>query len=293
MSTQHRFLLAFLPLFGGVMLLGGCGAQHPAARDAASSISTASEMAEAGGSEIVLTSGSAAVRDALANRKIIYTADIELMVKDFQSFEKEVARIIEAAGGFASQRSSDRRHGNHRSGCWVIRVPVANYDRLVIGISALGFAKNRNETSQDVTADYVDLQARISNQRKLEDRVLSMLEERSGKLSDLLEMERELSRVREEIERMEGRLRVLTDQTDLATIRLSVTEEATYEPPAAPTVGDRIASAWTGSFESIGRVATQLAVVMIAMTPWAIVLSPVLITTWMIRRRVRLKLGQL
>ena len=279
------------PLLVAACLCLGCAREYAAsdariAQSGKRQTTAAADSSDASGAELALTSGSAAAGTAPADRKIIYTADLDLVVDDFQGFEKQLPQVIEAAGGFVASRKTDRRHGDHRQGSWTIRVPVAKYDSLLSGITALGFARSRNETSQDVTEDYVDLQARISNHRKLEQRILDMLEHRSGKLEDLLEMERELSRVRETIERMEGRLRVLTDQTDLATIRLAVTEQATYEPPAAPTFGDRVAAAWTGSLQAITRAAAALAIALVAIVPWSVIAVPLAVVVAIAVKRI-------
>ncbi|WP_182869077.1 DUF4349 domain-containing protein [Stieleria mannarensis] len=220
-----------------------------------------------------------------SKRKIIYSAEVELVVEDFAAFERQIPAVISTHGGFAAERQTDRRHGDHRGGTWVIRVPVENYDAFLSGLDALGFARSRSETSDDVTEAYVDLEARISNKHKLEERIVAMLEERPGKLSDLMEIERELSRVREEIERMEGRMRVLADQTSLATVTLRITEEATYQPPAAPTLGDRIAAAWSGSVRSITGLASGLVILAVALAPWTVILLPVAMLAYRFRSR--------
>ncbi|WP_231743829.1 DUF4349 domain-containing protein [Stieleria neptunia] len=252
----------------------GCGQQADRA-DFDSVLEHAEAPAAGETIPVALVAGGEAVERSVSNRKIIYTADVELVVDDFAVFERQISGVIGSHGGYASERSSDRRHGDHRGGTWVIRVPVANYDAFLSGLDSLGFARSRSETSDDVTEAYVDLEARISNKQKLEERILAMLEERPGKLTDLMEIERELSRVREEIERMEGRMRVLKDQTSLATVTLRVVEEATYQPPAAPTLTDRIAAVWGGSTRSIVQIATGLVLFAVAVIPWAVILVPI------------------
>lgn len=219
-------------------------------------------------------------------RKIVYTSKVELNVKDFAAFEPELDRLIRSHDAFAAERCTDRKHKDHRGGTWVIRVPVDRYDTFLTGMTALGFATSRSETADDVTEAYVDLQARIINKRKLEQRVVAMLEDRAGKLSEVMEIERELSRIREEIERMEGRMRVLTDQTSLATVELSVTEESRYEPPTAPTVSDRIAAAWGGSVGGIIALGTAAMIGLTAVLPWLMLLVPVALVGYQIRAKL-------
>ncbi|MEM6471653.1 MAG: DUF4349 domain-containing protein [Planctomycetota bacterium] len=266
-------------------LVVGCG--QSVQTSLSSKLQVASEQAAAtDAGEIALTSGVAS--QISVERKIIYNAEIDLVVDEFVSFEKQLPELLQTHDAFVAERRTDRRHGDHRTGKWKLRVPVENYRAMMSGISALGFAKSKDERTEDVTEAYVDLEARISNKQKLENRLVEMLAQRNGKLSDLLQLERELARVREEIERMQGRLRVLKDQTTLATIELDVSEQQTYEPPAAPGLGDRIAMAWSGSVGSIGDAGSALLVGIIAVIPWLVMLlPPVLISTWLYRMRQR------
>lgn len=285
--TRNTALIVCLTL---LLPLLGC-AQQAAKVSLEAILDDADQSNTAADTDVALVSGGAvqaetSPSEAKANRKIIYTADVHLVVKEFAEFERQITSLIGSHGGFAAERSTDRTHGNHRGGRWEIRVPVENYDRFLSGLSSLGFARSRSETSDDVTEAYVDLQARISNKRELEERIIEMLKERPGKLADLMEIERELSRVREEIERMEGRMRVLVDQTSLATVRLQVVEETTYQPPAAPTLGDRIANAWTGSIQAIGSIGSGLVILAVGIAPWLVIVIPIAAIGYRIRHRL-------
>lgn len=274
-----------------VVVIMGCGQSAHRASSVENRLAATAEMdAEA----ISLVAGGilpdeASLDPANASRqarKIVYTSNIQLQVEEFSDFEPKLERLIRAHHGFAAERSTDRKHKDHRGGTWVIRVPVDQYDTFLSGMAALGFATSRSETADDVTEAYVDLQARMSNKRKLEQRVIAMLEEHVGKLSDVMEIERELARIREEIERMEGRLRVLMDQTSLATIHLKVTEKARYEPPTAPSVSDRVAAAWSGSILNIAATGAAVMIGLIAILPWLVLLAPVVLLGYHIRARM-------
>ncbi len=95
----------------------------------------------------------------------------------------------------------------------------------------LGQVTKIAEATDDVTEEYIDVEARLANSKRLEERIVELLEERSGKLADILEIERELARVRETIERIEGQLRYLSNQTSLATITIELREQKDYVPP--------------------------------------------------------------
>ena len=90
-------------------------------------------------------------------------------------------------------------------------------DPFLQAVSRLGVPESRHQTAQDVTEEFVDLEARISNKKRLEKRIVELLSSSSGKIKDVIEVERELARVRGEIEQSEGRLRYLTDRTEFTT----------------------------------------------------------------------------
>ncbi|NND97856.1 MAG: DUF4349 domain-containing protein [Pirellulaceae bacterium] len=183
-----------------------------------------------------------------------------------------------------ASNDTQRRYNDNQSGTWVIRVPVTQYSAFLNGVHALGFAESRTENAQDVTEEFVDIQARINNKKKLESRIVSMLEDRTGKLSDVLEIERELSRVREDIERMEGRLRFLRDRTSLATVTIHCREQQHYEPAKTPTLGSRITLAWSDSIGAMRFAGENLLVAAIALMPWLVLMGSLL---WVILRSTR------
>ena len=221
------------------------------------------------------------------HRKIIYNTRIELVVEDYQTFESKLPHLVNSIGGFVANNSTDRRYNDSQYGTWIVRIPVTQYHEFLEGVTTLGFAESRKEQAQDVTEEFVDVEARIKNKKQLEDRILKMLDERSGKLADVLEIERELSRVREEIERMEGRIRLLKDRTSLATVTINCREEKEYVPAAAPTVVSRIGDSWSKSVQSLQAFGANLLVGAVGLAPW--ILSGLIIGLHALAvRRIRL-----
>ncbi len=219
------------------------------------------------------------------NRKIIYNTKIGLVVKDYQAFETDLPQLVNSFGGFVASNKTKRRYNNSQSGTWIVRLPVSEYTNFLAGVTSLGFAESRSENAQDVTEEFVDVQARVKNKKQLEARILKMLEERNGKLTDVLEIERELSRVREEVERMEGRLRFLKDRTSLATVTISCREEKEYVPAAAPTLASRASKSWSDSIGALQSFGSNLLVGAIGATPWLIVFGSLFVLAVLVIRR--------
>ena len=219
--------------------------------------------------------------------KIIYTADLSVVVENFAAAEAALPKLADDFGGYLASANVDRSVGDRLRGTWVVRIPVERYDAFLAGAGGLGTLERQEQTARDVTAEFVDVQSRLTNRRKLEERLLELLAERPGALKDVLELERELARVREEIETAEGRLRYLSNQTAYSTVTVRVREERNYVPPARPAFGGRLANAFADGWEGVASLArgTTLAAAWAAPFCLTVVLPVALIAWWVLRRR--------
>lgn len=219
-------------------------------------------------------------------RQIIYTATVHLVVKDIEETRRALTQAVNQFGGYVSDSDLGVRTGSGRTGRWVVRIPVPNYARFLDSLEGIGVPESVQQKASDVTQEFIDLTARIANQRRLEDRLAKLLEDRAGELKDAIEVERELARVRSEIEVMEGRLRYLKNQTSLSTVSIFAREEVNYIPPQAPTFSGRISAIWFDSLRALRRFGEVVVLAAVAITPWsivlAIVLGPIL---WLARRQ--------
>jgi hypothetical protein len=169
-----------------------------------------------------------------------------------------------------------------------VRVPVERFESFVNSAKGLGELISAGTNSQDVSEEFYDVEARLRNKTKEEERLLKLLEDRPGKLEDVIAIERELSRVREEIERMQGRLRVLTDLTTLTTVTLTINEIKNYEPPQTATLTTRIRRSFGGSVDSLRLFGEGLLVGTAAFVPWLPLLAiAAAIIYWVTRKTVR------
>ena len=198
----------------------------------------------------------APINAAALSRKIIYDGEIDLIVKDVDAIAKQVVTIIQDARGYIAEQSTTGSPGSQRSMRWKLRVPV---DQFEIArrrrSSALGELERNSRTSQDVTEQFYDIEARIKNKKAEEKSLTKILDERTGKLEDVLKIETELSRVRGEIEQLEGKIRVLENLSSLATLILSVREREKFEPPppAAADFPTQVARTWENSTPRPGQ----------------------------------------
>ncbi len=220
-------------------------------------------------------------------RKIIYTASAQLVVEDFTGIPERIESLVKKFSGYVAQKTILGSPGSPRSGRWTIRVPVEQYDGLLAEVQRLGEVRTVSSRSEDVSEEYYDVQARVRNLKKQEERLLKLLETATGKLEEVLRVENELARVRGEIERLEGRVRMLDSLAAMSTLELSVEELQRYKPGEAPTYLTQVRRAWVGSLDRLASTAQGVSIALVAIAPWFVALWIVLVIPWSLVKRWR------
>ena len=186
---------------------------------------------------------------------VIKTGNVRIEVPsgDFRQSVQEVVSIASRyPGGFVLSTSIEG--GEARFGTVVVRVPARNFERALAEIEGLGRVKSENVTGQDVTQEFIDLEARLRNFRSQE-AVLLRLMDKANTVTDTIRVQGELQGVQLEIERLTGQLRYLEDQTSLATLTVSLAEAGAVTPRPAGA----LQRAWEQALEnSLGVVAAVI-----------------------------------
>ncbi len=165
-----------------------------------------------------------------ADRKIIRNANLTLEVPSPGEVQPKIVSIAESHQGFvvtseATQRNAEDKTKPEMTVNLIVRVPASQFNAVMEGIRAVGTRRLQEKvTGQDVTEEFMDLEARIKNQKALELQFIEIMK-RAGKVDDALSVQRELAEVRTEIEKLEGRRRFLENQASLSTINV------TLQPP--------------------------------------------------------------
>ncbi len=260
-----------------------------AASDMATMGATTGEADAAGGEA---DSAAAIPLSKALQRKIIYTAEIDLVVEQFDPLPNEVQKLAERFKGYVARSNIAGSPGSPRSGQWTIRVPVERYQEFLEAARGLGEVRRESADSEDVSEEYYDLTSRIRNKKKAEQRLLELLADATGKLDEILSVERELARVREEIERMEGRMRVLDDLTALTTVTVRVDEIKNYVPEEAAGYTTRLRRSFANSVDSLNATAQNASIAVIVALPWlGVLLVPLIALAALVRIRRRRKRG--
>ena len=163
------------------------------------------------------------------DRKIIRNAELELQLDDPESTEHSIESIAELLGGFVvnnQMKQSTVESQPNVSITVTIRVPSTRFNDAMSRIRALpGHVLQEKVTGQDVTEEYIDLEARIRSKKALEAQFMEIMKQ-AKKVSDALEVQSQLGDVRTEIERLEGRRRFLENQASLSTITVTLEKTA-------------------------------------------------------------------
>ncbi|MEZ5424897.1 MAG: DUF4349 domain-containing protein [Pyrinomonadaceae bacterium] len=158
-------------------------------------------------------------------RKIIRNADFQLESSAPEEAQQKITSIAESKGGFvidSTQSMSDIRAGGRDTVVMTIRVPAEKFDEALDEIRKTSErVLSENVKGQDVTEEFIDIEARLKAKRALEAQFMEIMK-RSNTVQDALNVQRELANVRTEIERIEGRKRFLENQASLSTIKVTL-----------------------------------------------------------------------
>ena len=206
-----------------------------------------------------------AVQASTLQRMVISTAQMSLEVADVTKAHDDIGRLASEAGGFITESSVSHGDGTE-TGSVTIRVPAKQYQPLLSKISKLGKVIQKQESGQDVTEEFVDLQSRIRNLNREEQAFLVVMD-KARKVTDILAVENELSRVRGEIEQATGRVKYLQNQVALATITVHISEPT---PMVTKIVNWDVVITATGAANALQVVFRKILSIVI----WALIFIP-------------------
>ena len=181
--------------------------------------------------------------------KIIKTATIEFETRDMQKTHNRVLRVVKQYKAFLQKDNTGKQYSREFRQL-IIRVPTENFQALVDSIGAgVAYFDKKDISRRDVGEEFVDLQARLKAKRVLEERYLALLA-KAKNVKEMLEIERELSSIREEIEAKQGRLNYLQDQVSQSTVYLEF-YRTDVETIATQSYGAKMGNALKGGWNGI------------------------------------------
>lgn len=261
-TTLSARLAAALTALALVFSLSACGASAGdkfAAADVTES-TEAAVMPEEGltngstadGAEAAEGSGAVTLDPGATNesaRKIIYTASLELEATDFDAARTALMNAVDAQGGYLEHSSQNgSAEDQNRSLSCTVRVPAEQYRAFLEAAAQAGSQRYISEDANDITAGYVDVEARLAALENQRDR-LNALAEKAETTADLLEIESQLSDVQYEIESYTRQLRAMDDQVSYSTVNINLYEVAALTPVTPVTFGEKVGRAFGDGWE--------------------------------------------
>lgn len=275
-----------LAVLVAVVSLASCGAANELSHEISSQAEAPMESTAVADSANILTaqtSGAEAVEadasspveppaDVTAGQpQLIKQAQLSLVVESIDDSLKDASQVIRTHQGDILDLQDNQIEAVERTAYLRIRVPQANLDALLAALGELGTVQQQGLSAEDVSAQIVDAQARLRNLRKSEESLLKIME-RSGEISHVLEVSRELSRVREQIEQIDARVQNLKTQVRYSTVELTLAAAVASQPAGRP-LGETIGATWQEATQSVG----DLTVGLMQMGLWLLAYSPYLL----------------
>ncbi|MEZ4439713.1 MAG: DUF4349 domain-containing protein [Polyangiaceae bacterium] len=224
--------------------------------------------------------------ESVVGRKLIRTAELHVEVESYEKARRELDRELAAIGGFVAGADVAHQDGSVSRATLTLRVPADKLDAFLATTADAGKVLHEQIHAEDITDGYTDLEARLANARRLEGRFLAILDEQARGMKELLEVERELARVREEIERFEGKKRMWDKQVAMSTVNLSLFTRHVYVAQAPDTLGTKLEKTLGGSFTVLVKLGQGLLLAAIALVPWLLPFALVAFALRALYRRI-------
>lgn len=217
---------------------------------------------------------------SVAASMIIRTGQASIEVDSLERAVSQVRALAGRIGGYVANTAMQTGRGQLRSASLEVKVPAERFEDGLGELTALGRLESANVSAQDVGEEFTDVTARMNNSRRLESRLIDLLATRTGKLKDVLDVEQELARVREQIDRYEGRLRYLRTHAALSTLTIYL-----HEP--VPVVGHAGSSVMGEAFKQAWRNFVALAALCVRSLGIVVPLGLATLAAWLVVKRRR------
>ena len=257
-------------------MLTGCGAADKGgAASSTASYDMAVESAAEYAAGAVVAEENGAIQSSLSpqtgtDRKIVYTASMRMESTRFDDARAALLAAVEDCGGYleSTDQSGSAKEGS-RWASYTVRVPAVKYTAFLEQAGQAGSVLNLNESAQDITLEYVDVQARLESLESKKAR-LEALADKAETTADLLEIENQLTEVQYQLESYTRQMKVMDNQVDYCTVDISLREVATLTPTGV-SFGERIADAFTGGWTAFAAFVQDAVVAIIYNLPLLII----------------------
>lgn len=228
-------------------------------------------------------------------RKIIKNADIQLETLEFDKTNSSIFNKTEQISGYVESSNitgasiSDKNTISNRSARFVLRIPKDSFEKFLNDIGSIGNITSKTVSGNDVTSQYFDSEAHLKSLQVEEDRLLEILK-KTGELKDVIEVEKELTNVRYQIENLTGTLKRFDNLVNYCTINVTVSEVQKINAAAAKpvTLGEKISYTFKLSIKSLSSLGKGAIIAITAVIPYLIIIIPILlIVRYVLKNKVK------
>lgn len=232
--------------------------------------------------------------NSVMNRLIIRTGSVSIETDDYDRSENKISDAAKIFQGFITKTSSGMNAGGKKQGSVSVRIPSDKFDAFISEISKTGKVMSRNISGNDVTEEYIDLDARQKTQRELERRLLELLDTKAAGLSDVVEVEQKLSNVRENIERTEGRMKFLKDQSAYSALTVNLFEPSMLQTSSGGGFFYEIEGGFKKGLVEFTEILSSLITFVIAFSPVIVFLMILTysLKKYLVNRKVKNLIGK-
>lgn len=233
-----------------------------------------------------------------ANRIVIKTGQVSIVVLDANEAMAAINSLLKEYGAFEAGRESHAFLSEREllepsevsSIRLTLKVPADRFEPFMEAVKQVGSYTQEQSNATDVTLQYVDLEARLASNKKVEARLQSHLEAASN-VKEIVEVEKELGRVREQIESLTAQFRVLQDRVAYSTLSVDISVRPDWIPPSERSFWEDIAETFGNSLTALLNTARIGVVYGLALLPWLVVFGGLAYGLLAVRRFRRRRKG--
>jgi major membrane immunogen (membrane-anchored lipoprotein) len=226
------------------------------------------------------------------NRMVIYNANLRLEVKDFKESQRTIEDLVNKIAGYIVRAEIYDSEKGRMEGSITARIPQDQFQSFIEKAEELSVkVHTRNVTGEDVTEEYVDLEARLKSKKVVEERLLAFMKE-AKETKDLLQISDDLERVQGEIEGIKGRMKYLENQTSMSTVTLNLFENKVDIPELEKeelNTWDKTKKQFMDSINFILAAASGIIVFLVGNSPILILLAIITVVVWISRKKYKEK----
>jgi hypothetical protein len=235
-----------------------------------------------------LAAGEQADRIEGRSRKLVYHAEVDLLVEDLAATERDLHRLVQGHGGVLANSETVTDTGMPRAGLWRVRVPVDQFEAFLQAVGGVGEVLRSKRDVQDVTQSYSELEEQIKNLDSEADGLRELLKRPPERLADALAAREHLSKVTREREGLKARLKRMQAQAEYSTVVVRFRERKGYTSETAAPLGTTLSRALGDSWDAFVAFGRGAVIVAVMLVPWTPLLAVGGGLAWLlVRRRAR------